>query len=81
MAYFSNSSEGDGFYEQCARCKYGELPCPIALVQIEYNYDACNNEVATKILNTLVKNDGTCAMFEEFKKDFFIDSNQTKLNL
>jgi hypothetical protein len=64
MAYFSNSSEGYTFNEQCMRCRYGEQPCPIALVKYLYNYDACNNETATKILDSLVKQDGTCTMYE-----------------
>lgn len=79
MAYFSNGSEGMCFDEQCSKCKYGEFPCPIALVQMRYNYDAVNNEVATKILNDLVKNDGTCTMFDMARKDFFIDANQLNL--
>lgn len=70
MAYFSNGTEGEVFEEQCCRCKYGREPCPIYQVQVFYNYDACNNEVATKILNHLVEDDGTCAMFEAFKSDF-----------
>ena len=69
MAYFSNGSEGMVFDEQCSRCKYGQEPCPIALVQMEHNYDACNNPTARKILDTLVKDDGTCEMFETFKDD------------
>lgn len=73
MAYFSNGTEGMVFDEQCSLCKYGEKPCPIALVQMEYNYDACNNDVARKILDTLVKDDGTCMMYEEFKSDFAKD--------
>jgi hypothetical protein len=72
MAYFSNSSEGMCFEDQCSRCKYGQEPCPIALVQMEYNYDACNNKTARAILDTLVENDGTCLMFETFKKDLDI---------
>lgn len=64
MAYFPNGSSGMVFDEQCGRCRYGDGPCPIYWVQVNYNYDACNNEVATKILNDLVKDDGTCAMFK-----------------
>jgi hypothetical protein len=79
MAYFSNGTEGEVFDEQCAQCRYGEKPCPIELVQMLYNYDACNNEVATKILNRLVKQDGTCTMFETFKEDFKIDGKQESL--
>ena len=62
MAYFSNGSEGMCFGEECSGCRYGEEPCPIAWVQTEYNYDACNNKTATAILGHLVKNNGTCSM-------------------
>ena len=79
MAYFSNSSDGAVFDDQCSQCKHGENPCPIALVQVLYNYDACNNKVATNILDSLVKDDGTCTMFEMCKQDFFIDKNQMDL--
>jgi len=72
MAYFSNGSEGMCFDDQCAKCKYGQEPCPIAAVQISYNYDACNNEVARKILDSLVKDDGTCTVFELMKSDLKI---------
>ena len=72
MAYFSNSSEGSVFEYQCSKCKYGDKPCPIAWVQMDYNYEACNNKTASAILNELVKDDSTCAMFEEFKEDFEI---------
>lgn len=72
MAYFPNGCSGSCFEDQCSICKYGELPCPIALVQMMYNYDACNNKVATAILNNLVKDNGTCMMFEMAKKDFEI---------
>lgn len=64
MAYFPNGTSGECFGEQCARCRFGDDPCPIAWVQLAYNYKACNNEVASKILADLVKDDGTCAMFE-----------------
>jgi hypothetical protein len=72
MAYFSNGTEGMVFDDQCAKCKYGQESCPIALVQTEYNYEACNNKTARAILDILVKDDGTCAMFETFKKDLDI---------
>lgn len=81
MAYFSNGSEGMAFDNQCAKCKYGMLPCPIAWVQMNYNYDAVNNKTATKILNDLVKNDGTCQMYELDKINFHKDPNQQTLDL
>jgi len=80
MAYFSNGSEGMCFDEQCSKCKYGQMPCPIALVQHEYNYDACNNETARKILDTLVKDNGDCAMFEMAKSDFEVIQEESNEN-
>jgi hypothetical protein len=79
MAYFSNSSDGSVFDAQCSECKYGQQPCPIALVQVTFNYDACNNKTAGAILNSLVKDDGTCEMYKAFKHDFFIDKNQMEI--
>ena len=81
MAYFSNSSDGDCFAEQCSRCKYGERPCPIALAQSMYNYEACNNETARGILDMLVKDDGSCVMWTLFKFDFEIDPNQLEMEM
>lgn len=81
MAYFSNGSEGMVFDDQCRKCKYGDKPCPIAGVQMAYNYDACNNEVARKILDSLVKNDGTCTMYKEFESDFKKEYDPNQLNL
>lgn len=80
MAYFSNGSEGMAFDEQCERCRFGDEPCPIACIQLVYNYDACNNKIATKIMDDLVEQDGTCTMFKQFEK-FFSNHGQTKLNL
>jgi hypothetical protein len=81
MAYFSNGSEGMVFDDQCSRCKFGKSPCPIALVQMEYNYDQYNDKTgtATKILETLVKDDGTCEVFEMAKTDFEVDPNKLDL--
>jgi len=73
MAYFANGTEGTVFDHQCSICKYGEENCPIAFVQRMYNYDACNNEIARKILDELVADNGTCAMWKEFQNDFCID--------
>lgn len=74
MAYFSNGTEGMTFDHQCSLCKYGEEYCPIAFVQFNYNYDAVNNEIATKILNDLVENNGTCIMYKTFERDFSRES-------
>ena len=57
MAYFSNGSEGEVFDEECAECILGEQPCPIFLVQSEFNYKACNDPIGREILNCLVTQD------------------------
>jgi hypothetical protein len=80
-AYFSNGTEGEVFDEECAGCIYGVKPCPIAFVQGMYNYDACNNEVARKILDALVSNKGECVMKRTFPNDFNIDARQQELEL
>jgi hypothetical protein len=78
MAYFSNGSEGHVFDDQCGRCKFGKSPCPIALIQISYNYDQLKDTTGTarKIMDTLVNDSGDCAVYEMAKTDFAIDPNQ-----
>jgi hypothetical protein len=81
MAYYSNGSEGMVLDDQCGKCKYGQAPCPIAWVQTNYNYDQCNDKsgTATKILNDLVKPNGTCTMRELIYSHKEVDPNQTEL--
>lgn len=62
MAYFSNGSEGEVFDFECSTCKYGKQPCPIAYVQMNFNYSACNNKIAREILDMLVSDNGECSM-------------------
>lgn len=83
MAYFSNGTEGMVFDDQCARCKFGKHPCPIAFVQIDANYDQHKDVTgtATKILSHLVKDDGTCTVYKMAKQDFAIDPDQMELEL
>ena len=81
MAYFPNGTAGEVFDEQCCRCKHGQKFCPVYFVQSTFNYDAINNEVATKILNYLVKGNGRCEVFEMAKHDFEIDINQIEMDL
>lgn len=80
MAYFSNGTEGEVFDLECSTCKYGQEACLIAFVQFEYNYKACNNEVARAILDELIKQDGTCEMKRIFKNDFCTDAQQPKID-
>jgi hypothetical protein len=84
MAYFANGTEGMVFDKQCAKCKYGDKPCPIALDQFTYNYDACNNKVASNILDILVSDNGTCEMYKNFEDDFKLiepDAEQIELGV
>ena len=42
MAYFSNGTEGIVLDAQCSVCPVGrnpDLPCPVLLVQLAYNYE------------------------------------------
>ncbi len=66
MAYFSNGSEGMCLDEECSECVFGQEHCPIAWVQLNWNYEAVNNKVAGEILDYLIKEDGTCAMKKSF---------------
>lgn len=81
MAYFSNGTEGERFENECAKCIHGDKPCPIAFVQMSYNYEACDNKIAREILDYLVKNNGTCAMMEMSPEHFKIDARQENLQV
>jgi hypothetical protein len=51
-------------------------------IPVTYNYKQIGNDIAGEILNNLIKPDGTCEMFETFKKDFELtedEKNQAEL--
>ena len=73
MAYFSNGSDGMAFNGECQQCKFGQEPCPIAAVQLLFNYDSVNNNLATNILKMLVHDDGECTMLRRFWSDLHIE--------
>lgn len=77
MACFSNGTEGMVFDEQCNRCRYGQHSCPIAYVQMNWNYT--QDKDARDILDHLVKDDGTCTMYKMDEANFFKDPNQESL--
>ena len=61
MAYFSNSSDGGVLDAQCGEC----LPydqCPVAFVQMMYNYDQIGNDQLKECLTALVDENGACQM-------------------
>ena len=66
MAYFSNGSEGEILDIQCAECIHADetAMCPIALVQLEYNYDQCakGQEKLRAAMEIPVDKNGKCNM-------------------
>ena len=64
MAYFSNGSEGSYFDNQCDECIHEdpEAGCPIALVQMYFNYDQCSEGKLREAMTMLVGEDGKCKM-------------------
>ena len=81
MAYFPNGCAGEVFDDQCAKCIMYERACPIAWVQMEYNYPACNNETARAILDCLVKNNGDCEMFKAMPEVFMTEEARGQMSL
>jgi hypothetical protein len=73
MAYFSNGTEGDMYYEQwCSRCMHDkDEDCPIWAAHLLFNSDGANNP--DHILHMLIPRckDGIgnemCALFIEEK--------------
>jgi hypothetical protein len=81
MAYFSNSSDGSNFDRRCGDCRAFMRQCPIAFVQISYNYDqitALNqgDETAKLILDALVDDEGKCRMFEIMQKELTMTEDE-----
>jgi hypothetical protein len=62
MAYFSNGSAGEIFDNQCDECPLGQGPCPIASVQLMYNYDQLSDgqEKLREAMTILVDDEGIC---------------------
>lgn len=73
MGYFSNGSEGEGYFEEfCARCIHDDPEngkhCPIWTLHLLYNYQECNNKES--MLHVLIPRNekgfnDTCTMFVE----------------
>ena len=80
MAYYSNGSETSFLDTECTTCAIGKEACPIAFVQIDYNYEQCGNETAKKILDYLVSNTTGCRMKNKFPRDLKTDAKQNKLD-
>ncbi len=84
MAYFSNSSEGEIFDEQCYNCIFGDEPCEVALMQLTYNYDQFTNGKPNKlaeIMNLFVDKKGICKLRERLIKRGLFNPEQLKLEI
>ena len=73
MAYFPNGCAGMFLDEQCEECIIGiENPCPVALMQLEYNYKQFDKEgkptEMSKLMNIFIDKGGKCLMLKELKK-------------
>ncbi len=64
MAYFPNSSSGMEFDETCCECIHEdpEAGCPVALVQMSFNYDQTDNKKLAEALTMLINEKGECQM-------------------
>ena len=71
MGYFSNGTEGFYLEEQCHNCLHGlndEMLCPVALVQLTYNYSQIGNDDLQAALNMLIDEHGICLMKHAIEK-------------
>lgn len=78
MAYYSNSTEGEPLHSQCNACKCYD-GCPIALVQVEYNYTQFKDRRIEEILSMLVDQQNGCTLYNKYKQLLFNDPDQEKL--
>lgn len=65
MAYFANGTEGGILDEQCHNCLHGlndDVLCPVALVQVTYNYAQLHQPDLQTALIMLVDEHGACQM-------------------
>jgi hypothetical protein len=53
MAYFSNGTEGDYYWEKyCSHCLHDD-GCPVMDIHTLYNYDAVGNDADMKLAHVL----------------------------
>jgi hypothetical protein len=78
MAYFETIEQSQVLLNQCKICRYGKKFCPIAGIQFAFNGDTFGNKVATAILDSIVKKDGTCSMFYAFRRDFEVKPKEER---
>lgn len=72
MAYFAKGTEGLNLDEQCDNCLHGMndgIMCPVAAVQMAYNYIQLNpgNEDLRAAMNLLIGERGNCQMSAAMK--------------
>ena len=79
MAYFANSSDGFTLDAQCDNCRIDpDMPCPVLLVQLEYNYKQVKNADLKAAMNLLVDEKGICQMKKVLDKKFGEINNEEK---
>jgi hypothetical protein len=86
MAYFSNGTEGTVLDNQCAVCPVGrqpDLPCPVFLVQLQYNYEQLGKgqDKLRGAITCLVDERGTCLMKKAIEKAFGIPDPDDPINV
>jgi hypothetical protein len=86
MAYFSNGAEGIVLDNQCAVCPVGrqpDLPCPVFLVQLAYNYQQVDEgqDKLRDCLTCLVDEQGTCLMKKAIEKTLDLPDPCPALNV
>jgi hypothetical protein len=73
MAHFSNRTEEDLLYAQCAECLVGknpDVPCPVLFLQSKYNHEqlARGQKKLSACLSSLVDTKGKCLMKKNITK-------------
>ena len=86
MAYFSNGTEGIVLDNQCAVCPVGrhpDLPCPVLLVQLAYNYQQVDKgqEKLREAIDCLVDEQGTCLMKKALEKALGLPDPDEPINV
>lgn len=84
MAYFPNGCAGDHLEIQCDDCVHGmadDIGCPIALIQMEYNYKQSNtgNKDLQAAMTILIDDKGDCVMYKLISKYLPNNTKQQEL--
>ena len=78
MAVISNSDEDFLSLEDCAQCVFGDEFCPVAYLQVMFNYDQLKNEKVKEMLDILLP-DARCWFMNNKSEHFKVDARQEQL--